>query len=83
MEILSDEADRPEGARLTAPEQYTAVGTVAAAEVAACLGLDEQDISIEHHLPTVGSVGLPFILAELASLEALGASRCEGPRHGL
>ena len=39
--------------------------------VAACVGLRVDDIVTEAHYPIVASVGMPFVIAEVASLEAL------------
>ncbi|MCR9070833.1 MAG: PhzF family phenazine biosynthesis protein [Alphaproteobacteria bacterium] len=61
---------------LTAPEPFARGGDVPVAEVAACLGLTDADIRTDRHPPVIGSVGLPFILAELRDAEAV---RCAGP----
>jgi trans-2,3-dihydro-3-hydroxyanthranilate isomerase len=62
------------GATLTAPQSFVTAGTLAAAEVAAAVGLTGADIRTDHHAPTVASVGLPFIVTELSSREALERS---------
>lgn len=59
------------GAVLSAPQPFAAHGRVSAAEAAACLGLGAEDIVGE---PVIGSTGGPYVLAELASAEAL--ERC-------
>lgn len=41
------------------------------ADVAACLGLDEDDIAVGNHAPIVAGVGLDFVLVELATDTAL------------
>ena len=46
-----------------------------AATVAACLGIESCDLAMARHPPLIASSGLPFVLAELTSLEALGRSR--------
>ena len=62
------------GATLTAPQSFVTAGTLECAEVAAAIGLTCADIRTAHHAPTVASVGLPFVLAELSSREALERS---------
>jgi trans-2,3-dihydro-3-hydroxyanthranilate isomerase len=59
------------GAELTVPERLTRASTLSAESVAACLSLDPGDIRTDAHAPQVASVGLPFVVAELASREAL------------
>lgn len=63
------------GATLTAPQSFATSETLECAEVAAAIGLTSADISTDHHVPTVASVGLPFVLVELSSREALQRSR--------
>lgn len=64
------------GTTLTAPEPFARGDAVPVAEVAACLGLTDADIRTDRHPPVIGSVGLPFILAELRDA---GAVRRAGP----
>lgn len=59
------------GAELTVPERLTRASTLAVESVAACLSLDVTDIRTDAHAPQVASVGLPFVVVELASREAL------------
>jgi trans-2,3-dihydro-3-hydroxyanthranilate isomerase len=59
------------GGELVAPEPLSRRSEVAAEQVAACLSLDVDDIRIDGHRPQVVSVGLPFLVAELASRDAL------------
>ena len=63
------------GATLTAPQPFAVSGTLECAEVAAAIGLTSTDIRTDGHAPTVASVGLPFVVAELSSCEALERSR--------
>ena len=37
--------------------------------IAQCLGIEEEDVVTKHHDPLVATCGLPFIIAELTSLE--------------
>ncbi|WP_424933266.1 PhzF family phenazine biosynthesis protein [Amaricoccus macauensis] len=48
------------------------------AEIAACVGLKLGDLATESHAPCLASKGLPFVIAETASREAL--SRAEPKR---
>lgn len=59
------------GGELIAPEPLSQRSSVQADQVAACLSLDAGDILTDVHQPRVVSVGLPFLVAELASREAL------------
>jgi len=66
---------RPVGATLTAPQPFRRLATADVPEVAACLGLRPAQIREDRHPPLVGSVGLPFVLVELADRAALEAAR--------
>lgn len=59
------------GAELTAPQPLTRGAHVPPAQVAACLGLSAADLRTDRHTPQVISVGLPFLVAELSTREAL------------
>ncbi len=59
------------GAELTAPEPLTRGAKVPAERAAACLGLAAADVRTDAHEPQVVSVGLPFLVVELASRDAL------------
>ena len=59
------------GAELITPEPLSERTEVSAADLAACLSIDEQDIAVTAHKPKVVSVGLPFLVAEIASRSAL------------
>jgi trans-2,3-dihydro-3-hydroxyanthranilate isomerase len=59
------------GAELVAPEPLTRRSQVSAATVAACLSLTAEDVRVDAHAPQVASVGLPFLVVELASRDAL------------
>ncbi|VVE32113.1 PhzF family phenazine biosynthesis protein [Pandoraea cepalis] len=59
------------GAELIAPEPLAQLSQVAENRVAACLSLSVDDIRFDAHAPQVASVGLPFLVVELASRDAL------------
>jgi trans-2,3-dihydro-3-hydroxyanthranilate isomerase len=59
------------GAELIAPEPLTRSSHVPQDRVAACLALDSADILVDAHPPQVASVGLPFVIVELGSRDAL------------
>jgi trans-2,3-dihydro-3-hydroxyanthranilate isomerase len=56
---------------LTAPQGLTLGESVGAARMAEALSLDEQDIATSAHFPQIAGVGLPFLVVELASRDAL------------
>ena len=56
---------------LEAPQSLTVGDTVDAERAAAVLSLDPGDIVTETHAPVVAGVGLPFLVVELASMDAL------------
>ena len=60
-----------EGASIRAPQELEIGGEVSLATVAACAGLRADDIVTSHHQPVIASAGLPFVFAELKSLDAL------------
>jgi trans-2,3-dihydro-3-hydroxyanthranilate isomerase len=59
------------GAELTAPEPLSIRSSASVHDVAACLSLEPTDIGAAAHPPSVISVGLPFLVAEITSREAL------------
>jgi trans-2,3-dihydro-3-hydroxyanthranilate isomerase len=59
------------GAELTAPEPLSRRTVVPVDQAAACLGLAADDLRIDAHAPQVLSVGLPFLVVELATRDAL------------
>ena len=63
------------GADLLSPQPLVRHAEVDAARAAACLGLTEDDVCMDTHMPQVVSVGLPFLVLELASREALQRAR--------
>jgi len=59
---------------LTAPQPLTLGQRVPRASVAECVGLTPEAIVTAHHEPVIASVGLPFVIAEVA-FEALGHAK--------
>lgn len=59
------------GAELVTPEALSCRSEVSPEKVAACLSLTAEDIRTEVHNPLVASVGLPFLVVELVSRDAL------------
>src|SRR5215468_9378758 len=70
VEILTAQG-KVVGAELTAPQPLTKGATVDAKEAAAILSLSASDIRTDRHAPQVASVGLPFLIVEIVSREAV------------
>jgi len=65
------------------------VTPLSAAQAAACISLTSADIISDRHLPQIVSVGLPFLVAEVASRDALRRAKPDAaafaqtfPQHG-
>jgi trans-2,3-dihydro-3-hydroxyanthranilate isomerase len=63
------------GADLTAPQALSKLAPFSAEQAAACVSLSVADIRTDRHPPQIVSVGLPFLVVELASREALRQAR--------
>jgi trans-2,3-dihydro-3-hydroxyanthranilate isomerase len=63
------------GAEITAPRPLEIGESIPVETVAACASLSAESITTAWHQPAIVSVGLPFVVAELASLEALSQAR--------
>ena len=70
VEILVEQG-RPVGAELTAPQGLSRLTRFAPEQAAACVSLAAAEVRIDRHGPEIISVGLPFLIAELASRGAL------------
>jgi trans-2,3-dihydro-3-hydroxyanthranilate isomerase len=70
------------GATLTAPEPLWLGETFDVAAIAACLRLDPHDVLLDRHAPREASVGLPFVMVELAGVEALTRIRLDVEASG-
>ena len=69
------------GAELQAPEALTRSAPVAPEAAAACLSLPAAELRSAVHAPLVLSVGLPFLVAELGSRDALRRARPDATAH--
>jgi len=76
VDLLREADGRVTGATLTAPQPLTLDQQIPPAVVARCVGLDASAVLTARHEPVVGSVGLPFLIAEV-SPEAIGRARPE------
>ena len=73
--------DRVVGARLTAPKELTVGATVSDRDAAQCVSLSESEVTTRHHPPQVLSVGLPFLVVEVTSRDALRRTRPSWAAH--
>jgi trans-2,3-dihydro-3-hydroxyanthranilate isomerase len=74
VEILK-EGGRVVGAELTAPQPLKKLSQFGAGQTAACASLSAADIRTDRHPPLIVSVGMPFVVAELNSRDALRRAR--------
>ncbi len=70
VEILKAQG-KAVGAELTAPQPLKKLTPFSAGQAAACLSLSAADIRTDRHPPLIASVGLPFLIVELNSRDAL------------
>jgi trans-2,3-dihydro-3-hydroxyanthranilate isomerase len=80
VEILQQDG-RVVGAELTAPQPLKKLTPFSAEQAAACISLSSADIRTDRHPPQIVSVGLPVLVVELASRDALRRARtfpCDG-----
>jgi trans-2,3-dihydro-3-hydroxyanthranilate isomerase len=75
VHVLRNAAGVIEGTRISAPRSLSVTIGVPTELVAACASLLESDFIAEAHDPLVASVGTPFVIAEVVSLEALASAR--------
>jgi trans-2,3-dihydro-3-hydroxyanthranilate isomerase len=80
VRLLRD-GDAVVGAELTAPVALSRGAELTAAQAAACLSLPIEDLRLEAHPPIVVSVGLPFVMVELTSRDALRRARPDHAAH--
>jgi trans-2,3-dihydro-3-hydroxyanthranilate isomerase len=74
VEIQTEEG-RVVGAQLTAPQALRKLTPFSAEQAAACISLTAADIRTDRHPPLIVSVGLPFLVAEVATRGALRRAR--------
>jgi trans-2,3-dihydro-3-hydroxyanthranilate isomerase len=72
---LFREAGTVVGAEFRAPERLSVRSTASVQDAAACLSLVPAEIGTSAHPPQVISVGLPFLVTEVISREALSRAR--------
>lgn len=70
VRIARDADGAPAGAEIDAPQPLRLLGELASEDVAACVGLDPGCIVQAAHPPVLATVGVDFVIAEVAS-EAL------------
>ena len=70
VEILTEKG-RVVAAELTAPQPLKRLTRLSGEQAAACLSLSASDVKTDRHPPQIASVGLPFLMVELASRDAL------------
>ena len=71
VHLLRDADGSVGGARISAPRALSIDIGIPEDVVAACAGLEPDDIATNAHTPLVASVGIPFVIAEVASVEVL------------
>lgn len=71
VHIQRDMARQIVGVRISAPRSLSVDIAVDHEVIAGCIGLPESEVMTTGHRPLLASVGTPFVIAELASLEAL------------
>jgi trans-2,3-dihydro-3-hydroxyanthranilate isomerase len=69
------------GAELTVPEALSVGASVSADDAAACLSLASSEIGTAVHAPQVVSVGLPFLVTEVVSRDALRRAKPDLTTH--
>jgi trans-2,3-dihydro-3-hydroxyanthranilate isomerase len=74
VEILK-EGGRVVGAELTAPQTLKKLTLFSVEQAATCISLTAADIRTDRHPPQIVSVGLPFLVVEVASRHALQRAR--------
>ena len=70
VDLIAEEGEVV-GAELTAPEAHSRRDLATAQQAATCLSLTADDVLTARHGPEVCSVGLPFLIVELRTREAL------------
>jgi trans-2,3-dihydro-3-hydroxyanthranilate isomerase len=76
VDILKKEG-KPVGAELTAPQALKKLTSFSPTDAAACVSLSAAEIRTDRHVPQIVSVGMAFLVAELASRDALRRAKPE------
>jgi trans-2,3-dihydro-3-hydroxyanthranilate isomerase len=71
VHILRNPDKTVSGARISAPRALSIDIEIPVDVVAACASLHENEVVTRAHTPLVASVGVPFVIAEVANVEAL------------
>jgi trans-2,3-dihydro-3-hydroxyanthranilate isomerase len=71
VHLLRDADGATTGTRISAPRALSIDIAIPEELVAACAGLERTDLATNAHTPLVASVGIPFVIAEVASVETL------------
>ncbi len=69
------------GAEFAAPESLIVGPHVSSGDIAECLSLTAADINLANHAPQVLSVGLPFVVAEITTRQALRRAKPNALTH--
>lgn len=67
VRIARDAEGSPTGAEIDAPQPLQILGTLPAEAIAPCIGLSVADLVTTVHVPTRASVGVDFVLVEVAA----------------
>lgn len=87
VRIERDEAGRPIGAEIDAPQPLQQFGELPVEAIATCIGVAASDIVTSSHLPTRASVGVDFVLVEVTpaslarALPDIASYRSVAERH--
>jgi trans-2,3-dihydro-3-hydroxyanthranilate isomerase len=81
VEILKQDG-RVVGAELTAPQPLTKLTPFSAEQAAAVISLSSADIRTDRHPPQIVSVGLPFLVVEIATRDALRRAQPDAAAFG-
>jgi trans-2,3-dihydro-3-hydroxyanthranilate isomerase len=81
VEILK-QGGRVVGAELTAPQPLTKLTPFSAEQAAAVISLSSADIRTDRHPPQIVSIGLPFLVVEIASRDALRRAQPDAAAFG-
>ena len=78
---LIRQANAVVGAEFAAPEHLTVGSKVSVGDIAQCLSLNPAEINVTNHAPQVLSVGLPFLVTEITTRDALRRAKPNALTH--